>query len=54
MLALVNALLASLGLALPVPIASAATSLLQLIRPQTAIPAQITELPKQMMQLAQS
>jgi len=52
-LALVNALLASLGLALPVPIASAAASLLQLIRPQTAIPAQMTVLPKQMMELAQ-
>ncbi|GAA2820904.1 hypothetical protein [Kribbella solani] len=52
-LALVNALLASLGLALPLPIAGAAASLLQLVRPQVPIPAQMTELPKQMMQLAQ-
>ena len=52
-LALVNALLASLGLALPLPIANAAASLLQLVRPQLPIPAQLTVLPKQMMQLAQ-
>jgi hypothetical protein len=53
-LALVNALLASLGLALPLPIAGAAASLLSLLRPQVPIPAQMTVLPKQMMQLAQS
>lgn len=53
-LALVNALLASLGLALPLPIAGAAASLLSLLRPQLPIPAQMTTLPKQMMQLAQS
>jgi hypothetical protein len=51
-LALVNALLASLGLALPLPIAKAATSLLELVRAKTAVPAQMTTLPKQMMQLA--
>jgi hypothetical protein len=45
-LALVNALLAALGLALPLPIANAATSLLELVRPKTEIPAQMTELPK--------
>ncbi|TDW18756.1 ricin-type beta-trefoil lectin domain protein [Kribbella kalugense] len=53
-LALVNALLASLGLALPLPIAGAAASLLSLLQPQLPIPAQMTTLPKQMMQLAQS
>jgi hypothetical protein len=52
-LALVNALLVALGLALPVPIANAASSLLELVRPKVPIPAQMTELPKQMMQLAQ-
>jgi len=52
-LALVNALLASLGLALPLPIANAAGSLLELVRPKLPIPAQMTVLPKQMMQLAQ-
>ncbi|TDD29144.1 hypothetical protein E1218_05300 [Kribbella turkmenica] len=52
-LALVNALLASLGLALPLPIANAASSLLELVRPKTPIPAQMSVLPKQMMQLAQ-
>ena len=48
-----NALLASLGLALPLPIANAASSLLELVRPQTAVPDQMSVLPKQMMQLAQ-
>jgi hypothetical protein len=52
-LALVNALLASLGLALPLPVANAASSLLELVRPNLPIPAQMTVLPKQMMQLAQ-
>ena len=51
-LALVNALLASLGLALPLPIANAASSLLELVRGKTPVPAQMTTLPKQMMQLA--
>ncbi|HET6296817.1 MAG TPA: ricin-type beta-trefoil lectin domain protein [Kribbella sp.] len=52
-LALVNALLASLGLALPLPIAKAASSLLELVRGKTPVPSQISVLPKQMMQLAQ-
>ncbi len=52
-LALVNALLASLGLALPLPIANAATSLFDLVRAKTPVPAEMTTLPKQMMQLAQ-
>lgn len=53
-LALVNALLSSLGLALPLPIAGAAASLLTLVRPQVPVPAQMETLPKQMMELAQS
>ncbi|TWD81124.1 ricin-type beta-trefoil lectin protein [Kribbella amoyensis] len=52
-LALVNALLASLGLALPLPIAKAASSLLELVRGETPVPGQMSVLPKQMMQLAQ-
>jgi hypothetical protein len=52
-LALVNALLASLGLALPLPIANAASSLFSLLQAKTPVPAQMTTLPKQMMQLAQ-
>ncbi|TDO50836.1 ricin-type beta-trefoil lectin protein [Kribbella sp. VKM Ac-2527] len=51
-LALVNALLASLGLALPLPIANAASSLLELVRGKTPIPGQLEVLPKQMMELA--
>jgi hypothetical protein len=51
-LALVNALLASLGLALPLPIAKAATSLFDLVRAKNPAAAQTTTLPKQMMQLA--
>jgi hypothetical protein len=52
-LQLVNAQLASLGLALPLPIANAATSLFSLIQKMNPVPAQLTTLPKQMMQLAQ-
>lgn len=51
-LSLVNALLSALGLALPVPVAKSANSLLDLVRKQTPVPAQMTVLPKQMMQLA--
>ncbi len=51
-LALVNALLASLGLALPLPIANAASSLFDLVRAKSPVPAQMTTLPKQMMELA--
>jgi hypothetical protein len=51
-LALVNALLASLGLALPLPVAKAAASLFDLVRVKHPVPAQMTTLPKQMMQLA--
>ncbi|MGC4943701.1 ricin-type beta-trefoil lectin domain protein [Kribbella sp. DT2] len=52
-LLLVNALLSSLGLALPLPIAAAAGSLLTLVRAQTPVPAEMSVMPKQMMQLAQ-
>ncbi|ONI67301.1 hypothetical protein BWI15_29610 [Kribbella sp. ALI-6-A] len=52
-LALVNALLASMGLALPAPIANAAGLLLGLLQGQTLVPAEMSVMPKQMMQLAQ-
>ena len=51
--ALVNAMLASMGLALPAPIANAAALLLGLIQGLNPVPAQMSVMPRQMMQLAQ-